>query len=218
MKILNLLLITLPIYAGGSYYKVVNVAHNDTLNVRSSPTTKAKIVTKLMPYDSGLVIKKCKRVNRSTWCKVAFIEEDYFMYERDFTNYAWVNKRYLKRARNIIYSDGINYNKYHNIFKVNNVKSNDVLYVREHPYSSAKKIGHLKHNDIGIIARKCQWVGRSKWCYVAYSYTMGLAMGEGSAKVPYALLGWVNMRYLRKDYSNKKGRLPKNMMFAGEVY
>ena len=38
-----------------------------------------------------------------------------------------------------------------------------------------------------------------------------------SAKVPYAVMGWVNMRYLKLDNSGAKSRLP-GMTFKGEVF
>jgi hypothetical protein len=139
------------------------------------------------------------------------------MFERGLTDGAWVNAKYLEKAHNIIYTDAKDYNE-NNLFKVVGVASDDLLNVREHPYSSAKKIGRLFPHDIGIRARKCQRIGQSSWCYVVYDYTMAPAMGEGSTLVPYPKMGWVNMRYLKLDRSGKEGRLPFGMMFSGEVY
>ncbi len=218
MKLLLLLfLFSFLLYGREDYYKVTNIKLNDVLSVRTAPSSNSKKVTELMPYDTGLQIDKCKMNGTTKWCKIYFIEEDYFFFERNMPDEAWVNVKYLKKANNIIYTDADNYNK-NNIFKVVNINSNDVLNVREHPYSSAKKIGELKYNDIGITARKCQKVDRSRWCYVAYDYTMAPAMGEGSIIVPFPKMGWVNMRYLKLDKSGKVGRLPFNMIFSGEVY
>jgi len=140
------------------------------------------------------------------------------MFERGVTHGGWVNRKYLDFADNLIYSDGTPYGENRNIFKVVHVQKNDTLNVRQHPYHDTKKVGILYANDIGIIARKCQGVGGSSWCYVAYGFRMGWAMGPGSTKVPCAKMGWVNMRYLELDSSGKKGRLPQGLMFQGEVF
>jgi len=200
-----------------AYYKVVNVEKNDTLSVRAKPSASSKKVTELMPYDTGLQIEKCQMNGRTKWCKVFFIGEDYFLFERDMPDEAWVNVKYLKKAHNLIYTDAENYNL-NNIFRVTNVASNDVLNVHEHPYNSAKKVGKLYANDIGVTARKCQKVGEHSWCYVVYDYVMAPAMGEGSTLAPFPKMGWVNMWYLKLDKSGKEGRLPFGMMFSGEVY
>ena len=212
MKNIYIVLVLITgIYADIGYYKVTNVSINDTLSVRTKPSATSKKVTELMPYDTGLQIEKCQMNGRTKWCQV------YFMFERGFTGTAWVNVKYLKKSHNIIYTDAENYNE-NNLFKVVGVASNDVLNIREHPYNSAKKIGRLYSNDIGIRARKCQRIELSSWCYVVYDYTMAPAMGEGSNLAPFPKMGWVNMRYLELDKSGKEGRLPFGMMFSGEVY
>jgi len=203
--------------AGAEYFKVVDVEKNDTLSVRKAPSSKSKKIAELMPYDTGLDFDECKMNGRTRWCKVTFVGEDYMMFERGLTNAGWVNRKYLDFADNLIYSDGIPYGENRNIFKVVHVNAYDRLNVREHPYSDAKKVGILYANDVGIVARKCQRVGKSNWCYVAYDFTMGWAMGPGSTKVPYAVMGWVNMRYLKLDNSGAKSRLP-GMTFKGEVF
>jgi len=93
----------------------------------------------------------------------------------------------------------------------------DTLNVRKYPQLGDNVVGALRHDDVGIVARKCQRVGKSNWCYVAYDFTMGWAMGPGSTKVPYAVMGWVNMRHLKLDNSGAKSRLP-GMTFKGEVF
>ncbi len=205
-------------FAGGSYYKVTGVVDDDTLSIRQSASASSKKTGALLPYDTGITVGRCKKNGSTTWCKINFLPDDTMSFVRDFPNNGgWVNKKYLKPASNIIYSSAIQYKKNQNIFKVIGVRSDDILNVREHPRNSSKKVGHLKHNDVGIVAAKCQKVGKSSWCYVAYDFTMGWASGPGSMKVPYAVLGWVNMRYLKLDNSKQKSRLP-GMTFPGEVY
>jgi len=207
-------------FAGGSYYKVVNIADNDTLSIRQLPSASAKKIGELQPYDTGIILNRCQKNGLTTWCSIDFLPDDIMFFERDFSSMqkgAWVNKKYLKSASDILYSQAFPYKENRNIFRVVGVVPNDVLNVREHPRNSAKKIGELLPNDVGIVAVKCQKIAKSRWCYVAYDYTMGWASGPGSMKVPYAKLGWVNMRYLKLDNSHQKSRLP-GMTFPGEAY
>lgn len=200
-------------WAAGSYYEVVGVADNDTLSVRQSASASSKKVGELMAYDTGIIINNCKKNGSTTWCKINFLPDDIMFFERgvDFSKDAWVNKKYLKQASNIIYPNALL------TFRVINVASNDTLNVRQHPRNTAKKIGQLKYDDFGIVAMKCQRVKASSWCYVGYDYVMAWAMGPGSTKVPYAQLGWVNMRYLKRDDKTKNSRLP-GMTFPGEGF
>ena len=218
LKKLFLLFITATFaFAGGSYYRVVNVADWDVLNVRAYPSYKAKKTASLMPYDTGLEIVNRVLRNGSKWCDIRFIGEDYMEYIRGVNReHNWVNCKFLKRAHNIIFTEA--WGSGNKIMRVVNVARGDVLYARKAPRASAKRVGALRYNDVGVIAVKCQYVSGGKWCYVAYDWRMGWASGPGSIKVPYAKLGWVNMKYLRDDHSGKHGRFPKNMMFAGEVY
>jgi hypothetical protein len=207
-------------FAGGSYYKVVNVADDDTLSIRQSASAASKKVGELQPYDTGIILNRCQKNGITTWCSIDFLPDDIMFFERDLSSMhkgAWVNKKYLKPASDILYSQALQYKENRNIFRVVGVASDDVLNVREHPRNSAKKIGELLYNDVGIVAAKCQQIAKSRWCYVAYDYTMGWASGPGSMKVPYAVLGWVNMRYLKLDNSHQKSRLP-GMTFPGEAY
>ena len=205
-------------FAGGSYYKVTGIEDDDTLSVRQSASASSKKTGTLLPYDTGITVGKCKKNGSTAWCKIDFLPNDTMFFVRDFPrNGGWVNKKYLKYTSNIIFSYGLQNRQNQNIFSVTGVASNDILNVREHPRNSSKKVGHLKYNDVGIVAAKCQKAGKSSWCYVAYDFTMGWAMGPGSSKVPYAVLGWVNMRYLKLDANTKKSRLP-GMIFPGEGY
>ena len=217
MRLILFFLLTIgAIYGGGSYYRVVNVASWDSLNVHKYPSARSKITAKLKPYDTGLIVSQKRWQGGSKWCDVRFLSDDYMEYERGVTReHNWVNCKFLRRANNIIYSDAIGG---HHIFKVVHVAFDDVLNVRNNPYSKSKKIGYLRYNDINIDAKKCQYVNGGRWCYVAYGYYMGWAMGPNSTRVPYAKMGWVNMRFLKHDYSGKDGRLPAGMMFKGEVY
>ncbi len=63
-------------------WKVVNVADNDELNIRSGPSTRFRKIGSI-PSGSGCVIKlrKCKR----NWCRINYIGQK-----------GWVSSRYLR--------------------------------------------------------------------------------------------------------------------------
>ena len=205
-------------FAGGTYYKVTGIADDDTLSIRQLASASSKKIGTLLSYDTGITVSKCKKNGSTIWCHIDFLPDDTMFFVRDFPRRGgWVNAKYIKPASDIIYSQVFQYKKNKNIFRVVGVALNDTLNVREHPRNSAKKVGHLRYNDFGIEAAKCQKTGAGSWCYVAYDYTMGWAMGPGSTKVPYAVLGWVNMRYLKLDERVKNRRLP-GMTFPGEGF
>ena len=99
-------------FAGGSYYKITGVADDDTLSVRQSASALSKKMGILLPYDTGIIVGRCKKNGSTTWCKINFLPDDIMFFVRDFPNNGgWVNKKYLKPASNIIYSSAIQYKK-----------------------------------------------------------------------------------------------------------
>ena len=211
------LLLFSVVYAGGSYYQVVGVSDDDTLTVRQSASATSKKIGSLQPYDTGLVIDRCEKNGRTTWCSVNFLADDYMFFDGDFPgNGGWVNKKYLRQASDIIYSDALSYKSNHNIFRVYSIEMGDTLNVREYPRLGDNVVGTLRHDDVGIIARKCQRVAKSNWCYVAYTARY-ISRGPDMDPIHIAIMGWVNMRYLKLDNSGAKSRLP-GMTFAGEVF
>ena len=101
-------------FAGGSYYKVVNIADNDTLSIRQSASATFKKIGELQSYDTGIIINKCKKNGSTTWCSIDFLPDDIMFFERDLSSMhkgAWVNKKYLKPASNILYSQAFQYKK-----------------------------------------------------------------------------------------------------------
>lgn len=205
--------------AGGEYYRVVYVEDNDTLNVRNAPSGSAEKIGVLQPYDTGIIINKCKKNGRTTWCQIDFLNDDHFFFVRDIPHgKGWVNKHYLKKAYNIIYSHAISRGK--NSFRVVGIAPNDRLNVREHPRSSAKIVGYLENNDRCIQATNCHKIEGSNWCYLAYDTYMGTG-SNGLASIKYPKLGWVNMRFL-EPYDEPICRTEKNrfydMTFSGETY
>jgi len=78
----------------GLFGKVVNVADDDTLNVRIKPNYRSKKIGALPP--GGYVgVDYCKKIKKSTWCKIFHIpQRDYDEYGYDAPP-GWVNARYL---------------------------------------------------------------------------------------------------------------------------
>ena len=173
------------------YYRVTNVADNDTLSVRKNPSAKAKKIGELYSYDTGIMIQKCKQVKQSTWCKIELIEDTIF-YQRELFSGGWVNKHYLTPANNNI---TLNTNIY---FKVSNLDPNDELTVREHPGATSNDAYSLKADAKCHLAVRCQNIKKSNWCYIVYAtYGMKTEMHENKLRIP--VLGWVNSKYLQKD-------------------
>ncbi len=73
---------------------VVNLAKNDTLNVREAPDYHAK-KTAALPLDAYVGVDHCKKRGKSTWCNIFHVaQRDYEGFGSDVKR-GWVNARYL---------------------------------------------------------------------------------------------------------------------------
>ncbi|BAF72949.1 SH3 domain-containing protein [Sulfurovum sp. NBC37-1] len=76
------------------FASVINIAQNDTLNMRKSPDYHSEKIGAL-PLDARVGVDSCKKVGHSTWCKVFHLVQ----YDYDAFGYGakpgWVNDRYL---------------------------------------------------------------------------------------------------------------------------
>jgi hypothetical protein len=73
---------------------VVNLAKNDTLNVRSSPSYHSKKIGAL-PLNAYVGVDACKKIGKSLWCKVHHIaQRDYEEFGYGATP-GWINAKYL---------------------------------------------------------------------------------------------------------------------------
>ncbi len=212
--ILLVFLVTLSANAGArDYYRVVNVEADDTLSVRAKPSVHSKRLGYLYPYDTGIIIDRCKKRASATWCKIDFLPDNVFFFERGLSDGGWVNKRYLKRANNIIpYAD--------RTYRVVNVASDDVLTVRKHPTRHGRILGSLLPDDRCVYATQCQQVDKyHNWCYVGYDYHLAGPPPESAWKI--AELGWVNMKYLRPydgSECNTSNNKFYNFVYPGEAF
>ena len=78
---------------------VVGVNDWDTLNVRVSPNYKSKKIG-LLPNDKCVGIDKCKKIDKSLWCKVHHMANYDFQKFENNARSGWVNARYLKLSDN----------------------------------------------------------------------------------------------------------------------
>ncbi len=76
-------------YPNALFAEVDGVASNDTLNVRVAPNYHSK-KTGALPQYAFVGVDYCKKVGKSTWCKIFPIAQ------RDYFKAGWVNARYLK--------------------------------------------------------------------------------------------------------------------------
>ena len=64
------------IFYPGLFASVVNVAENDTLNVRARPDYHSKKTGALSPHDLLYVgVDHCKKIGKSTWCKIFHLDQ-----------------------------------------------------------------------------------------------------------------------------------------------
>ena len=69
-------------YGYHATFRVVGVAYNDVLNIRSGPGANRYIVTVLYPGQGGIKVKHCS--NYVNWCRI-----------KAGHKFGWVNMRYL---------------------------------------------------------------------------------------------------------------------------
>ncbi len=131
---------------------VVNVAKNDTLNVRSEANYKAKKVGEIPP-DAYMGIEKCRTVGNSMWCRI------YPLVQNWYDNFGpedigWVNARYLKFS-NRGYINIINKEKncFYSIMCKSSINSNKCLIVYDLKYDYKKD---------KMIEIKSKWIERKK--------------------------------------------------------
>ncbi len=78
----------------GLFGTVVNLAKNDTLNVRVAPDYHAE-KTAALPLDAYVGVDHCRKTGKSTWCNIFHIaQRDYEGFGQD-AKPGWVNARYL---------------------------------------------------------------------------------------------------------------------------
>lgn len=102
MKKLLIMVMFLSAYLGASsisypglFADVVNVAKNDTLNVRAKPDYHSEKVGEL-PADAMVGIDYCKKIGQSLWCKVFSMSMLDFGTPLDEVKSNWVNAGFLE--------------------------------------------------------------------------------------------------------------------------
>jgi len=79
----------------GLFGSVVNVASNDSLNVREKPDYHSKKTGSLAP-EAFVGVDHCKKMGKSTWCKVFPLPQQNYEGFGWNAKLGWVNARYLK--------------------------------------------------------------------------------------------------------------------------
>ncbi len=151
-------------------YKVINIASNDTLNVRTDPFVgENNKIGELPPHMQNIRVLECMPNHEGViWCKIESYEGGYMS--------GWVAKRYIS-PQNIAKTP---YNRY----QVVNIRSDDTLAVRNGPGTQYDKIGDLVYSAKGVEIIKCQYSNKGgKWCIVKHD----------------DMEGWVSTTYLRKE-------------------
>ncbi len=170
-KILNKYFNNTPKNVNYQQYKVINVASNDTLNVRTNPyVMNNNKVGELKPYARGIRVMESKYNHKNTkWSRIEYNERGYILR-------GWVVSRCLAPT-------GTAYTK-QKMYKVFNIPSNDTLSVRNGPGRQYSKIGDLPYYARNVKILKCQNSNRGgKWCSVTYG----------------TIRGWVSATYLREQ-------------------
>ncbi len=142
-------------------YKVVNVANNDTLNIRSNPYVRRNNkVGHLKPYTDNIEVLECKLNYKSKkWCMIRHKERGHRLL-------GWVSARFIAPS-NTLYVSGKRY-------RVVKVRSDDTLSVRDGSGLQYYKIGDLPYNAESIKIIRCRKSTRSdKWCKIKYGSTSG---------------------------------------------
>jgi uncharacterized protein YraI len=132
-------------------YRVVNVAADDSLNVRQGPGARYAIVAALPPDSRGLRLvgsAQCVGV----WCEIQY---------RAGTG--WVNTLYLEYDMAAAAAPTQTY-------RVTNVATDDVLHIRSGPGAGLASIGSIPPNGRGVrIVGSCS----GPWCPIEYQGTRG---------------------------------------------
>ena len=126
-------------------FSVVGVPEHDVLNIRLKPTPESQIVGTLVPNARG--VRKAGKCNNG-WCPVRHAQKS-----------GWVNRTYLARER-----------RRDSRFRVVNVQTGDVLYIRTHATQAAPIAGTIPPFGKGIKV-----IGRCKddWCPVQHARRSG---------------------------------------------
>ncbi|MGH6924509.1 MAG: caspase family protein [Propylenella sp.] len=142
-------------------YRVVGIASNDVLWVRTAPNRDAAATGSMPPGAQGIGIGRCVNVAgySQPWCEVRY---------RCVAG--WSYSRYLSAAAGGSPSAP-------ETFRVVGVASNDVLNMRSGPGTGYGIVAEIPPNGAGIAVSACQPVTgfSSKWCTVTWQGVSGWA-------------------------------------------
>lgn len=173
-------------------YRVVGVASNDTLNMRSGPGPRFKLSGRIPHNGRGIAATgRSTRVGSTDWWTVRYLGRQ-----------GWVSSRYLTRdtAPPPPPTSVIQPSKRPHVgpYQVTGVASNDSLSMRTGPGPQHSLMGRIPHNAQGIkTTGRHRRVGRSVWWTVRY----------GGRE------GWVSSKFLTRQ-ATLATRAPKEVVAA----
>ncbi len=150
-------------------YKVENLPSNETLNVRTKPSTSMNRIDEIDAKTGGIVtLDTSVNTDGTQWSKIKYCSNG-------SPRYGWVVSRYLVPAYTS-YSVSKHY-------KVINISKDDTLNMRSGPGSEYSKISEMPFNVKKLILLEClKSTKGGRWCKVRYN----------------TYEGWVSALYLRE--------------------
>ena len=155
-------------------YRVVNVAWEDSLHIRSGPSANNRTMG-CIPYD-GIDVE----VSEDSEAKGSWLQVHY----KGMTG--WVNSKYLsKQAGTVEGRSQRDFGRVDNPYRVSDVASNDVLYILDAPGAENKIVGCIPYDgrDVAVVGTGVSittQIRTSMWVPIKYK----------------GVSGWVNSTYL----------------------
>jgi len=150
-------------------YRVDNLPRNDTLSVRTAPTTRSSKIDELENGLNGIVIlDRSVNDDGTKWAKIKYCRNG-------TPKYGWVATRFLVPSYTTYVAA-----KY---YKVVNISRDDTLNMRSGPGREYQKVGEIPPHEDTLTLLQCAPSTRGgRWCKVRYGYQEG----------------WVSALYIRE--------------------
>jgi len=161
--------VTASAYSGSSGYAYVSgIRYNDTLAVRSAPSTRYYKVGDLAPGARGIRVIRCTYNDRGRkWCKV-----------RHGRTLGWSYAKYLRSSGGNGYTPSAGWRA-----RVTGIRYDDTLTMRDGPSTRYHRVGEIPPYAKNVSVYRCIRGDRGgRWCKVRYN----------------GIIGWSSARYLRR--------------------
>jgi len=154
--------------SGSGYAYVSGIRYNDTLAVRSGPSTDYYRVGDLAPNAKGVRVVKCTYNNRGRkWCKIRYGNTT-----------GWSSSKYLRSSAKQNYTPSSEWTA-----RVTRIRYDDTLAMRSGPSTRYRRVGDIPPYARNVYVYRCVRGDRGgRWCKVNYDGTVG----------------WSSAKYLRR--------------------